>query len=186
MSASSATTSILSLRYAQALFDLAKERGKLEEVEASLGHLDEMIESSADLGRLMASPIVSRSEQARAVAAVAERAGIDGLTSNFLGVLADKRRLAALPGIVAAFRRTLAEHRGEATAEVVSAAPLGEQELKDLREGVGRFVGKKVQLAASVDPSLMAGIVVRVGSRMIDASLKSKLQHLELSMKGVG
>jgi len=176
----------LASRYAQALFDLARERSKLGEVEASLERIDGMLAESPDLGRLLASPVVSRSEQARGVSAIAERASLEELTRNFLGVLAAKRRLASLSSIIASFRAILAEHRGEATAEVVSAAPLGEQELNALREGVGRFVGKKVQLATSVDPSLMAGIVVRVGSRMIDASLKSKLQHLELSMKGVG
>ena len=120
------------------------------------------------------------------MATLAERADISPLVRNFLGVLAQKRRLAALPGIVAAFRAMLAEHKGEATAEVISAVPLDEQQLKALEESVAAYAGKAVSLSSSVDPSLLGGLVVRIGSRQIDASLKTKLHQLELSMRGVG
>jgi F-type H+-transporting ATPase subunit delta len=175
----------LANRYATALFDLAAERNALEQVEADLAALDRAIDESTDLARLIASPIVSREDQGQAMAAVAERLGLGDIVQNFLGVLARSRRLAALPAIIAAYRRMLAAHRGEETAEVTSAVPLDEAQLASVREAVAAYAGKPVHLSAAVDPALLGGIVVRIGSRMIDASLKTKLQHLELSMRGV-
>lgn len=184
--ANSATASGLASRYATALFELAREQNKLDEVASDLEGVLKLLDESDDMERLVRSPVLTREEQERAIVEVADRAGLRVLVRNFLGVLARKRRLFALRSIVAAFRTMLAEHRGEVTAEVVSATPLDERQMDALKESVGRFAGKAVSLSSSVDPGLLAGVVVRVGSRMIDASLKSKLQQLELSMKGVG
>lgn len=186
MPAKSATASGLASRYATALFELAREQNKLDEVASDLEGLVRLLDESADMERLTRSPILSREEQERAIVTIADRAGLRGLVRNFVGVLAQKRRLFALRTIVGAFRTMLAEHRGEATAEVVSATPLDERQLAAIKESVAGFAGKAVSLSSSVDPGLLAGVVVRVGSRMIDASLKAKLQQLELSMKGVG
>lgn len=172
-------------RYATALFELASERGALEEVERDLGLLDRAIEDHADLARLLSSPVVSREGHGRAVDALADRLGLGQIVRNLLGVMARQRRLAALPSLIGAFRIMLAEHRGEETAEVVSAVPLTEDQVASVRESVAAYVGRPVSLATAVDPGLLGGLVVRVGSRMIDASLKSKLQHLEQSMRGV-
>ena len=172
-------------RYATALFELAAERHALDQVERDLATLEQALTASADLGRLIRSPVIGREDQGRAMAALAGKLGLGEITCNFLGVLAGQRRLGALPGVAAAFKRLLAAHRGEETAEVVSAVPLDEDELASVKSAVARYAGRPVQLSASVDPALLGGIVVRVGSRMIDASLKTKLQNLELSMRGV-
>ena len=172
-------------RYATALFELAAERHALDQVERDLATLEQALTASADLGRLIRSPVIGREDQGRAMAALAGKLGLGEITCNFLGVLAGQRRLGALPGVAAAFKRLLAVHRGEETAEVVSAVPLDEDELASVKSAVARYAGRPVQLSASVDPALLGGIVVRVGSRMIDASLKTKLQNLELSMRGV-
>ena len=181
----STTASGVASRYANALFDLARERGGHEQAGADLAALQQMVQESDDLGRLLASPIVSREEHARAMDAVAERLGAGDTVRNFLGVLARQRRLGALGAIIDEFARLLAAHRGEETAEVISAVPLDEAQFGEVREAVAGYVGRPVQLTASVDPSLLGGMVVRIGSRMVDASLKTKLHNLELSMRGV-
>jgi F-type H+-transporting ATPase subunit delta len=175
----------LANRYATALFELASERNALEQVEGDLASLDRAIGETTDLARLISSPIVSREDQARGMAALADQLGLSDIVKNFLGVLAERRRLAALPAIIAEFNRQLAAHRGEETAEVTSAVPLDESQLASIKDAVAAYAGRPVQLSASVDPGLLGGLVVRIGSRMIDASLKTKLQHLELSMRGV-
>lgn len=185
MPASTATASGLASRYATALFDLASERNALDEVERDLTGLDRALEESADLARLIRSPIVSRDGQSRAMEAMAGPLALGELTRSFLGVLARQRRLAALPAVSAQFRRRLAQHRGEETAEVISAVPLDEEQMEGVKAAVASYAGRPVQLTAQVDPGLLGGIVVRIGSRMIDASLKTKLQNLELSMRGV-
>lgn len=185
MPASTATASGLASRYATALFELALERGALEEVERDLAALERAVAESPDLARALKSPIISREQQAQAMEALAERLGLGELTRNLLGVLAHQRRLAALTAVVTAYKRRLAQHRGEETAEVVSAVPLDEAQIASVREAVARYAGRPVQLSAAVDPDLLGGIVVRIGSRMIDASLKTKLRNLELSMRGV-
>jgi F-type H+-transporting ATPase subunit delta len=158
----------------------------LDRVEADLASVERMTDESAELRQALRSPIVSREAQAAAVTALAGRAGIGEITGKFLGVLAQNRRLFALPAITAAFRNRLAAARGEVTAEVTSAVPLGDEQLEAVKAAVSRYAGKAVSLTASVDPSLLGGLVVRVGSRMVDASLKTKLQQLELAMRGVG
>ncbi len=186
VAASSAASSGVAQRYASALFELAREREALDAVAADLERLEALLAESRELGRLFSSPVVSRAEQRRAVLALAERVGLGELVRSTLGVLADHRRLAALPAIARAFRAKLAELRGEVTAEIVSAAPLAGEDLAALEGAVARFAGRKVRLETSVDPALLAGLVVRVGSRMVDASLKRRLQQLEQVMKGIG
>jgi F-type H+-transporting ATPase subunit delta len=176
----------LATRYATALFDLAKGEDALDAVAGDLAQVERLLAESAELRAALRSPLLTRGQQESAVTAVADRAGVRPLTSRFLGVLAQNRRLFVLPQIIRAFRAMLATARGEVTAEVASATPLDEAQLETLKESVSRHVGKAVSLTAEVDPSLMAGIVVRIGSRMIDASLKTRLQQLEIAMRGVG
>jgi F-type H+-transporting ATPase subunit delta len=171
-------------RYAVALFELAEDRGTLDAVATDLRSLQEMVAGSADLARLIRSPVLSRDEQARALAALGARAGFNDLTRRFLGVLAHKRRLFALPEIVTAYDALLAEHRGEVGAEVVSAVPLSAAQLESVRRQLAAAVGQTVKLSTAVDPDLLGGLVVRLGSRMIDASIRTKLRQLELALKG--
>jgi F-type H+-transporting ATPase subunit delta len=171
-------------RYALALFELARERDALDAVAADLDAFKAMLEGSADLRRLIRSPVVSREDQGKALAALAARAGFSELTTKFLGVMAEHRRLFALPEAIAAYRAMLAEHKGEVGAELVSAVPLQEGQIATLAKQLSAAVGKQVTLSARVDPGLLGGLVVRVGSRMLDASLRTKLRQLELAMKG--
>lgn len=173
-------------RYATALFELAREGDALDAVAQDLVGLNALIDESADFRRLIESPVLSREEQGRAVAAMASQGGFHAVTGKFLGVLAQQRRLFALPGCITAYQEQLSAHRGEVTAEVISAQPLNDDQVSAVRSNIEQSVGRGVQLETSVDPSLIGGLVVRVGSRMIDASLKTKLQHLEQSMRGIG
>jgi F-type H+-transporting ATPase subunit delta len=171
-------------RYAIALFELAREQEALEQVAKDLADLEGLIAESDDLKRLIRSPVLSRDEQKRALIALADRVGCHALTRQFLGLVADKRRLFALPDMIEAFKAMLAEQRGEASAELISAIPLTAEQVDAVVAKVSQAVGKKVNVTTAVDPSLLGGLVVRVGSRMIDASLKTKLHQLELAMKG--
>jgi F-type H+-transporting ATPase subunit delta len=180
----SAGASGLAGRYAVALFELAREQDALDPVAGDLESLRAMLAASADLVRLIKSPVVSREDQARALEALAERAGLNDLTRRFLGLLAQKRRLFALPEIIDGYVAMLAEHRGEVGAELVSAVPLSEEQVAAIREKLAAWAGKEVRLASTVDPALLGGLIVRLGSRMIDASLRTKLHQLELAMKG--
>jgi F-type H+-transporting ATPase subunit delta len=176
----------LAERYAAALFALANERRMLDPVAADLRALKAMLGASADLSRLVRSPILSRSEQGRAIAALAERAGLSPLVRDFLGVVARNRRLFAVPAMIDAYLRKLAERRGEITAEVTAAQPLSEAQLARLGDELRRAVGRRVAVEVRVDRGLLGGIIVKLGSRMIDGSLKSRLARLQLAMKGVG
>ena len=186
LSANSAVSSGLAKRYATALFELADEAENLDAVAADLGTLDGLLEESEDLRRLVASPVITRDDQRRAILAVAEKAGLNDLTTRFVGLLASKRRLFALVGVSRAFREMLAAHKGEMTAEVTSATPLSDEQQAEVEKIVAAFAGRSVSIESEVDPSLLGGLVVRVGSRMLDASLKTKLQQLEQSMRGIG
>jgi F-type H+-transporting ATPase subunit delta len=178
-----ASSSTAAGRYATALFDLAFESGALERVEADLEALAAAILASADLRAMLKSPVYDADAKARAIAAIADKAGAAPLTKNFLGVVAKNRRLFALEGVIAAFRERLAAHRGEVSAEAVSAAPLNTDQTKRLRGEIERVVGKAVNLTVKVDPELLGGMVVKVGSTMIDSSLKTKLNRLKSVMK---
>ncbi len=176
----------LAERYATALFELAVEGDALDRVSGDLAALGAMLTDSADLGRLVRSPVLSRAEQMQAMAAILERAGAADLTRRFVGLLAERRRLFALAAAIDAFDRLCAAHRGEVRADVTSAAELDEAQLGAIRAAIKRMVGGNVAVDASVDKGLIGGLVVRVGSRMFDASLRTKLQRLHLAMKGVG
>ena len=184
MPASSVHASGLAGRYAVALFELAQEQSELDVVAGDLHDLREMLAESADLERLIRSPVLSREEQARALNALGERAGFARLTRQFLGLLAHKRRLFALPQVIEAYDAMLAEHRGEVGAEVVSAVPLSAEQLDSVQRQLAGAVGQTVKLSTAVDPRLLGGLVVRVGSRMIDASIRTKLHQLGLALKG--
>lgn len=182
----SETIGVIAERYAAALFDLADSQGALDQVAGDLKTLNAMIRASADLGRLLDSPVLSRADQGKAIAALAQAAGFSTLTRNFLGLAAQNRRLFALPGMIGAYLARLAARRGEIAASVASAAALTPAQLDALTTTLKTTFGASVELDVKVDPSLLGGLVVKVGSRMVDSSLKTKLQHLKLAMKGVG
>lgn len=186
MAGTKGTAAGLATRYAKALFELALEQAALDRTAADLRAVQAAVAAEPALERTMRSPIVPRDELIAAMTALASRLGLSPLVRNFLGLLASQRRLFALRLIIARFEEMLAAHRGEMTAEVISAVPLDEQQTAALRQALERKAGRAVKLAARVDPSLLGGLVVRLGSHMIDASLRTRLQQLELSMKGVG
>lgn len=176
----------LAERYAAALFELADERHALDAVAGDLRELRAMVAGSGDFLRLIRSPVLTRDEQGKAVAALAERAGLSPLTRDFLGVVAANRRLFAVPAMIEAYLQKLAARRGEVTAEIVVAQPLGEARQAALMEQLRRAIGARVTVDIRVDPALLGGMTVKVGSRMVDASLSSRLQRLRLAMRGVG
>jgi F-type H+-transporting ATPase subunit delta len=171
-------------RYSAALFDLAEEHSVMDAVGADLKRLQGLIAGSDELRRLFESPVVGRAESSAALVAIADKAGFDGLTRNFLGLVAANRRLHALGAIIEAFLDRVAAKRGEVTVDVVSAQPLDEPRTGALSTALKKIVGQNINLNTSVDPSLLGGLVVKIGSRMIDGSLKTKLQHLTLALKG--
>ena len=172
-------------RYSAALFALAEEKAAFEAVESDLKALKAMLAESADLTRMVGSPVIGRKEQGAAIIALAEKAGWQELTRNFLGLLAKNRRLFAVSGIIDAFLARLAAQRGEVTAQVSTAKALTAAQKKSLSAALKKAVGKDVALDVTVDPSLLGGLVAKVGSKMVDASLKTKLQQLTLALKGV-
>ncbi len=171
-------------RYATALFDLARQQGQLTAVESSLKTVSTAMGESADLAALVKSPLVGRDDAARAIAALVPVLGLDPLTANFLGVLAQNRRLGDLPAIIRAFRDLAARSRGETNAEVVSAHPLDQAQVDALKQQLRHRVGREVAIDLKVDPSLLGGLVVKIGSQMIDSSIKTRLNTLAHAMKG--
>ena len=186
MADSSSPVSSLAHRYASALFDLAEDEKGLAELENDVGRFSTLHDQSDDLQRFLRSPIYAAEEQARAIGAVLDRAGISGTVANFIRVAAANRRLFAVPEMLVAFRKLVAQKRGQAPAEVTSAEPLSEKQMADLKAALKAALGKDVTLETRVDPSLIGGLIVKVGSRMIDGSLKTKLNSLKLAMKEVG
>jgi len=176
----------LAERYATALYDLAGEQNALDTVAADLKTLRKMTDESDDFRRFINSPVLSRADQAKAVQALAEKAQLSGLTQKFLGLAAANRRLFALPSVIAAYLDRLATRRGEVTAEVTSAVTLNDTQMSAITAALKQTVGRTVALTSKIDPSILGGLIVRVGSRMVDSSIKSKLQRLKLAMKGVG
>jgi F-type H+-transporting ATPase subunit delta len=173
-------------RYASALFELANEERKLAEVEQDMTLIASLLEASADLRRMVRSPVFTADEQGKAIAAIADRFGISPLSSNFLRLLARNRRLFALADVLKAFRAILARHRGEITADVTSAHPLSEAQLNALTDTLAATAGgKRVKINTRVDPAILGGLVVKMGSRMIDSSLRTKLNSLKIAMKEV-
>ncbi|MEQ1715520.1 MAG: F0F1 ATP synthase subunit delta [Hyphomicrobium sp.] len=173
-------------RYASALFELAKESSKVKEVEADLGKFTALLAESTDLVRMVRSPVISTEDQARAIGAISNKAGISGLAANFLNLITKNRRLFAAADIIKGFRALAAKDRGEVTAEVTSAVALSDAQVAELKKTLKESVGKDVALNTRIDPSLLGGLVVKVGSRMIDSSLKTKLQNLKVSLSGQG
>ena len=182
----SSSVSGVAERYASALFDLARDSSSIEQIEGELKTVDEMLDASPDFRRLVESPVFSAEDQEKAIGAVADKAGIAGLGGNFLRLVARNRRLFAIPGIIRAFRDMAAKHRGEATAEVTSAHPLSEEQVASLRAALKAKLGKDVSLQARVNPALLGGLIVKVGSRMIDTSLRTRLMNVKTQLKEVG
>ena len=171
-------------RYASALFDLARDQRQIEAVGKSLDALNQALADSKDFSELIASPLVSREEAGKAFAALAPQLGLDPITTNFLGVLARNGRKGQLRNVIRAFRRLSAEHRGETTADVITARPLNDDQLAQLRQQLRARAGRDVNIDAEVDPSILGGIVVKLGSQQIDASIRTKLNRLASAMKG--
>ena len=170
-------------RYAQALFELAVEGNALESVEADLKGLTELLRQSPDLRRLLASPRFSAEDKGKGLAAIAERAGVQPLTTKFLGLLAANRRTNALAEIIGAFQRLAAARRGLVSAQVTTAIPLTDSQTAALKSALRQAIGKDPEIEARVDPAILGGVKVRVGSRLYDASLKSRLDSLKYALK---
>lgn len=176
----------IAARYALALFDLSKEGAALSALEADTDALDAALTVSADLRDAITSPVLSRDDQGRVIAAVAAKMGLSTLTSNTLALMAAKRRLFVLPHLVADLRARIAAEKGEVTAEVTSAVELTAEQAAALAETLKASIGKTVKLNTTVDESLIGGLVVKVGSKMIDTSIRAKLASLQNAMKEVG
>ncbi len=182
-SANHAPVSGVAGRYAAALFDLAREEDAVAAVEGELAALHASIEASADLRGFLKSPVYDAGAQMAAVTALAEKAGFGALVTNFLKLIAQNRRLFAVEDMIRAFRALAASDRGEISAEAVTAAPMSDEQVKALRLEIERMAGKAVNLGTRVDPDLLGGLIVKIGSKMIDASLRTKLNRLKTVMK---
>ena len=172
-------------RYASALFELASEERAVADVEKNLAKFQELLDGSPDLQRLIRSPVFSAEDQLKALSAILDRAGIGGLAGNFFRLIAKNRRLFAVPDMIKAFRALSARARGEVEADVTSAFPLKDGQVEALKEALLASAGKDVQLNLRVDPALIGGLIVKLGSRMIDSSLRTKLNTLKVRMKEV-
>ena len=184
MDISSGIQASLAGRYALALFELARDEKQLETVAASLAAVGGALAESADFRELTTSPLIGREEAVRAVAAAAEPMGLDPLTRNFLGVLAQNRRLSKLGGVIRAFNMLAARHRGEITAEVTSAHPLDDDQVEAIKQNLRTRMGRDIAVEMNVDPAILGGLVVKIGSQMIDGSIRTKLNNLAKAMKG--
>lgn len=171
-------------RYALALFELAREEQQIEAVSASLAALRRALDESDDFRALINSPLLGRDEQARAVGAVIGALDIDRLTGNFVGVLAQNRRLPQLPNVIRNLNLLAARHRGEISAEVTSARPLDDDQVAAIKQHLRARMGRDIAVDLQVDPAILGGLVVKVGSRMIDSSIRTKLNTLAHAMKG--
>lgn len=182
----SSETSSIAGRYATALFELADEAGALDAVEKDLAAVAEALGGSEELRRAVASPLYSRDELGGVVSALAKAMKLSPLTGNVMGLMARKRRLFALDALCATYARMMAERRGEVTAEVTSAQPMTKKQMTALSAALKDSVGRDVKLETSVDESLIGGLVVKVGSKLIDTSIRSKLASLQNAMREVG
>lgn len=176
----------LAARYSIALFELADENKALDEVASDLSALKQILAESADLRRLVRSPVISRADQGRAIAAVLDRAGVSDLTKRFIGLVAQNRRLFSIDGMIEGYLSELARRRGESTAKVTSAKPLTDAQLQAVTDALKASVGAKVLVSTAVDPELIGGMIVKFGSRMVDTSVRTKLNKLQLAMKASG
>lgn len=186
MSAENTIVSGIAVRYATALFDLASEAKQVDTVAADLATIKASLEESADLVRLVLSPLINRDDQARAMTAVLEMLGVSDLVRRFVGTVAQNRRLFALSDMIDGFSQLLAADRGEVVARVISAKKLTAKQVEALTSELKSSIGSDVALEAEVDENIIGGLVVKVGSRMVDSSIRTKLQNLKFAMKGVG
>lgn len=171
-------------RYATALFELARDEKQLDTVGASLAALKAALAESEDFRTLTTSPLIGRDEAVKTVEAAARAMKLDSITANFLGVLAQNRRLSQLGAVIRAFNLLAAQHRGETTAEVTSAHPLTDDQVAALKTNLRSRMGRDINVELNIDPSILGGLVVKIGSRMIDGSIRTKINTLALAMKG--
>lgn len=176
-------TTEVGARYAQALFDLALETGRLEAVRADLKSLKAAWIDSADLRRLAASPVIAAEDQRKGLVAIADKAQFDGTTKNFLGLLAQNGRARDLGAVITGFEALYAAHAGVVAAEVVSAAALSAAQTAKISQALSQALGKAPEMTARVDPSILGGLKVKVGSKLFDASLKTKLDQMKFALK---
>ena len=176
----------IAARYATAVYEIAKESDTVSDLEKGIDELSTVLEESAELQNLINSPVVSRGDQGQAIAAIAAKMGLNSVLSNTLALMAENRRLFVLPQLVEKLRALIAEEKGEVTADVVSAKALTKTQSDKLAKTLKQRVGKDVKINATVDESLIGGLVVKVGSKMIDTSIRSKLNSLQNAMKEVG
>ncbi|TPQ34410.1 F0F1 ATP synthase subunit delta [Bradyrhizobium guangdongense] len=186
MAAEDTSVSGVSGRYATALFELARDQNSVDAVKADLDRFEGLLNESADLKRLVRSPVFSADIQAKALGAVLDKAGIAGISANFLKVLTANRRLFAVADVIRAYRALVARFKGEASADVTVAEPLSDKNLDALKVALKSVTGKDVALNVKVDPSIIGGLVVKLGSRMIDSSLRTKLNSIKHAMKEAG
>jgi F-type H+-transporting ATPase subunit delta len=170
-------------RYATALFELAREQNAIDTVKVNLDRFDALVAEIADLARLLRSPVLSADEQGRALSGVLDKVGINGLAANFLKLVATNRRLFAARDMVKAYRALVAKHKGEVTAEVTVAEKPSEAHLAAIKDALRAVTKKDVQVDVKVDPTIIGGLVVKLGSRMVDSSLRTKLNAIKLAMK---
>jgi F-type H+-transporting ATPase subunit delta len=180
------TVSGMAGRYATALFELALADKSIDAVKNDLDRFDALVAESPDLARLLRSPVFSAEQQLHAISAVLEKAGIGGLAAKFLKVVARNRRLFAVRDMVRGYRALVADHKGEVTARVTVAETLSDAHLAAIRDALKSVTGKDVQVDVTVDPGIIGGLVVKLGSRMVDASLRTKLNSIKHAMKEVG
>lgn len=186
MAAEDPSVSGVSGRYATALFELARDEKSVDAVKADLDKFAALLSESADLARLVRSPVFTADDQRKALGAVLAKAGISGVTANFLNVLTANRRLFAVSDVIRAFNALVAKFKGEATADVTVAEPLSDKNLDALKGALKSVTGKDVALNVKVDPSIIGGLVVKLGSRMVDSSLRTKLNSIKHAMKEAG
>ena len=186
MAAEESPVSGVAGRYATALFDLARDEKSIDSVKADLDKFAVLLADSSDLERLVRSPVFTADVQGKALAAILAKAGIGGITANFLQVLTANRRLFAVNDVIRAFRTLVAKFRGEATAEVTVAEQLSDKNLDALKAALKSVSGKDVDLNVNVDPSIIGGLIVKLGSRMVDSSLRTKLNSIKHAMKEAG
>ena len=185
MSEKAGNVSAVAERYASALFELASQAGAVDAVGQELDRFLGLVSESADLARLVKSPVFGVDDQVKALTAVLSRAGLSGIAANFILLAARNRRLSAVDGMISGYKALVAASRGEIAAEVVSAEPLSEKQLADLVASLSEVTAKSVKVSAKVDTSLIGGLIVKVGSRMVDTSLKTKLNSLKFALKEV-
>jgi F-type H+-transporting ATPase subunit delta len=183
---SASLVTVIAARYAASLFDVALEAKALAAVETGLAQFDALLRESPDLMRLVRSPVFSADDQGRAVGAILAKAEIGGLVANLVRLMARNRRLFAMPEMFGEFRKLLATHRGEASADVTLARTLSDGQMNDLKAALNQIAGKDVTIHANIDPAILGGMIVKMGSRQIDTSIRTKLSSLKLALKEVG